>query len=101
MGKKINEFEFIGLPSGDQECFCWEVDIETFMRIKGEDPDVYNYVIKKYEDDKLEPIPIGNMVKLYPDDIFNNEYIFDENEEVIDINYLGKCKIKISFEEIE
>ena len=61
--------EFTGINSGDYECFCWNVDIETFKRIKGEEPDAFNYVeIDRSDIDNYKPI--GNKVKLYPNDIF-------------------------------
>ena len=33
-------FEFKGIPSGDGESFCWDVDKETFIKIKGIEPEV-------------------------------------------------------------
>ncbi len=29
---------FVGVASGDCECFCWEVDKETYTRITGSKP---------------------------------------------------------------
>ena len=29
-------FEFDGIPSGDYEAFCWDVDYDTYVRIKTE-----------------------------------------------------------------
>jgi hypothetical protein len=34
----MQSFEFIGIPSGDGESFCWEVDVETFKNITGVQP---------------------------------------------------------------
>ena len=34
-------FEFIGIPSGDYESFCWDVDKETFKKITGKEPKKY------------------------------------------------------------
>lgn len=34
--------EFKGIPSGDYEGFCWDVDKETFIKIKGEKPNKYD-----------------------------------------------------------
>jgi len=33
----MSEIEFIGKPSGDCECFCWDVDEQTFIEIEGKD----------------------------------------------------------------
>lgn len=33
---------FTGIPSGDMECFCWDVDRETFIRITGQEPDEWD-----------------------------------------------------------
>ena len=30
------KIQFEGVPSGDGECFCWEVDEETYKQIEGE-----------------------------------------------------------------
>jgi hypothetical protein len=32
----MSKFEFVGYPSGDNENFCWDVDKETYIRIKTE-----------------------------------------------------------------
>jgi len=66
--------EFTAINSGDQECFCWNVDIETFKRIKGREPDVFDYVkIDRTDIDNYKPI--GDKIKLYPNDIFKGEKI--------------------------
>lgn len=33
------EITFEGIPSGDHECFCWDVDRETFIRLMGHEPE--------------------------------------------------------------
>lgn len=30
----MSKFEFEGIPSGDYESFCWDVDKETYVEIK-------------------------------------------------------------------
>lgn len=30
---------FTGIPSGDQECWCLLVDVATFRRVQGREPD--------------------------------------------------------------
>jgi len=77
--------EFTAINSGDQECFCWEVNTETFKRIKGKEPDVFDYVkIDRSDIDNYKPI--GDKVRLYPDDIFKSG---------------NKIKIKIELEILE
>ena len=61
--------EFTAINSGDYECFCWDVDIETFKKIKGEEPDEFDYA--EIDDSDFDNIkPIGDKVRLYPNDIF-------------------------------
>ena len=78
--------EFTAINSGDFECFCWEVDIETFKKIKGKEPEIHDYV-EKDTSDMWNYKPIGNKVRLYPDDIFGN----------VD----SKIKVKIEIETLE
>lgn len=40
--KKSVEIQFVGIPAGDYECFCWSVDKETFTRITGREPDEFD-----------------------------------------------------------
>ena len=83
MKTKIIEFE--GINSGDYECFCWEVDIETFKRIKGKEPDIFDY--SEIDDSDFDNYkPIGDKVRLYPDDIFSKD---------------SKVKVKIEIETLE
>ncbi len=65
--------EFIGTPSGDGESFCFDVDEENFIKVKGELPNEYD-----------ECYQGANLFRIYPDYFFG----FDE----------PKCKIKISIE---
>ena len=77
--------EFTGINSGDYECFCWDIDIETFKRIKGEEPDVFNYIeIDRSDIDNYKPI--SDKVRLYPNDIFERD---------------RRIKIKIEIETLE
>jgi len=32
---------FEGIPSGDCECFCWDVTLETYKAVTGEEPEEY------------------------------------------------------------
>ena len=66
----INEVEFRGCCSGDGESFCWEVDKETYLKIKGvSEVDPYDSIITGL-DDELNPIAKSNRFRIYPDDIF-------------------------------
>ena len=60
--KEVKRVEFEGIPSGDYECFCWAVDRETYVRIKGEEP---------REFDENTPFYPG-LFKLYPSDLFDD-----------------------------
>ena len=51
--------EFVGVESGDHECFCWNVDADTFRRLTGDDPT---------PDDAARFGPKG-LYRLYPDDL--------------------------------
>ena len=66
-------FEFIGIPSGDYESFCWDVDKETFTKITGKEPKKY---YKSYFNEGL--------YRIYP----NKFYGFDK----------PKCKMIINIE---
>jgi hypothetical protein len=46
-----------GIPSGDCECFCWEVTLEEYEKVTGGKPD-----------DEWEKLQNG-LYRLYPDDI--------------------------------
>jgi len=35
-------FKFEGVPSGDYQSFCWDVDKETFINIKCKEPNEYD-----------------------------------------------------------
>lgn len=59
----IKDIEFEATCSGDGECFCWEVDKETYIKIKG-------------WDDELSPYDMitENLFRIYPNDIFGFSY---------------------------
>lgn len=56
-----NTKELIGYKSGDNECFCWDVSKEVFIKLTGEDPEVYERLYKS--------IFHKNSYKVYPQDI--------------------------------
>ena len=69
-------YEFDGIPSGDGESFCWDVNKETYISIKGEQPNKFD----KSESHK-------GLYRIYPNDFYG----FDR----------PKCRIKISIEIIK
>ena len=79
--------KFIGKLSGDNECFCWEVDAKTFKNITGKELTEFDYVNIVYDNgDYTKPIPVGNEVRLYPNDVFG----LDDSDSV----YEFEIKIK-------
>lgn len=91
MSKK---YEFIGLPAGDGESFCWHVTPDVFKQITGEEPIGWDYVEKEYEWDNENNLiftKLSELVYLYPDSLFRKENFFER---------YGNCKIIIEIEEI-
>jgi hypothetical protein len=35
---EVTQVEFVGIPSGDHESFCWDVTPEVYARVTGEEP---------------------------------------------------------------
>ncbi len=52
---------FVGVPGGDCECFCWEVDKETYTRITGSKPTRHDRCDK-------------GRYRLYPNDILGDSF---------------------------
>jgi hypothetical protein len=65
------DIEFIGICTGDGECFCWEVDKATYIKIKGWDKEkaIFNCVDVNFQLD-YEDMKESNRFRIYPDDIF-------------------------------
>lgn len=55
-------FEFEGEPDGDGECFCWNVDRETFVKIVGREPTKWDTLFT-YDTDEVSGY------RLYPSDL--------------------------------
>ena len=68
---------FKGIKSGDYESFCFDVDKETFIKIKGEEPNKFD---KSYFNE--------GKYRLYMEDIFRTlmPNLKDGEEVEIDIN---------------
>lgn len=64
MKDNTKSITFIGTPSGDGECFCWEVSQETFKEITGEKPDKYDSILHNHT-------PDSKRAWLYPDQIID------------------------------
>ena len=69
----MEKFEFIGSPSGDGEQFCWDVDFDTFVRIKEEVPTKNDRAINFDPSDEND-LYFDNLYRIYPDDLFHNHY---------------------------
>ena len=54
--------EFIGTPSGDHECFCFDVNKKTFIQIVGKNPDKYDR--SKFNKGKF---------RIYPQQLFGSD----------------------------
>lgn len=55
-------FEFKGIPSGDYESFCWDVEKYIFIKIKGQNPDNFD-----------ESYFNKGLYRLYPDDFYRDK----------------------------
>lgn len=73
---KNGTYEFEGIPSGDCESFCWDVNKETYVKIKNKQPDRFD----KSKSNK-------GLYRIYPDDFYG----FDK----------PNCKMKINIEVIK
>lgn len=81
------EFEFVGINSGDGECFCFEVDKETFIKITGREPENLDYADGEWNDSDLDFVPYeDSLIRLYP------YFLFGE--------FGKKVKVKLVVEEI-
>ena len=82
----IKEIEFNAICSGDGECFCWEVDKETYIKIKGWDNAFSPYDCVKLDfTEDMKPIMKSDRFRIYPDDIFG--YTDEGNEKKIYIKW--------------
>jgi hypothetical protein len=73
MNRKIG---FVGILSGDHESFCWDVDRETFILIKDEEPTDYDKSCFN-----------KGLYRIYPDDIFGYQ---DKNRKEFNIEMLDE-----------
>ena len=89
----METFEFVGTSSGDGECFCFSVDIETFIKLYGKAyyeeelryrKECYDEVPSLYESRKEEYLNPTSM-DVYPSKFFKSD---------------KKLKIKIEVEEV-
>ena len=63
-----HRIEFVGQQSGDMECFCFEVDLETYRRLEKREPDYYDMCGRSdpFEPDGWKPDPSA-LYRYYPD----------------------------------
>ena len=66
--------EFIGMASGDCECFCWDVDEATYIRICGERSHAM-----EVEFDKERHGGPRTVWRIYPDDLIAHLGIKGDN----------------------
>lgn len=75
----MSKFEFVGYPSGDYESFCWDVDKETYIKIKTErfkshgmkDEEIEERINDSLEWDKA--VFHEGMFMIYPNDVISKE----------------------------
>ena len=68
MCSKGLEITITGTWSGDNECFCWEVSEEEYIRICGKDS--YDMEMKIQKEMREDGIPTGDIIwRLYPGDL--------------------------------
>jgi hypothetical protein len=102
LNKRI--IEFIGKNTGDGECFCWDVDKENFIKVKGKEPGIFDYepygmvelmdFHKAIKNNDINYVKENGFLRLYPDDVFEE---WDENN----INKKSKIKVKIEIEVLD
>lgn len=73
--------QFIGKPSGDYESFCWDVDLDTYKKIKtehwlklGKNLEWINKTV--LDEDSIESDEScfnDGLYRIYPDDIFEDK----------------------------
>jgi len=63
-----------GIPSGDGECFCFDVTEEEYIRIKGEKyhADEVTYRKEMNDETEREIYSSDSPWRIYPNDIFGN-----------------------------
>lgn len=67
----IPKIEFEAICTGDGESFCWEVDKETYLRIKGWNDELspFDCAIIDF-DENTKVIMKSDKFRIYPNDIF-------------------------------
>jgi len=94
------EIEFIGIPSGDYECFCWDVDAENYKKVVGREPDEFDYDNVDFVGDQII-VRNDSILRLYPDHIFSNKHISEDGSYTEVSKVKSKCRIKIIYEDLE
>ena len=93
----MSKVEFNGVPSGDFECFCWEVDLETYMRITGEEPSKFDKSVDcrgDFPDVDEYGLKNNGGYKLYPDDVLQYCGVDTRHHPCSEYTFVVSCKKK-------
>ncbi len=82
----MKEIEFIGITSGDGECFIFKVDSDTYKKVTGDKPADWDNANMEWDEKLKAYIPVGDLYQLYPENIFGA--------------FGQKLKVKIIFEKM-
>ena len=80
------DFEFTGYRSGDCECFCFDVTLEDFIKIRGEKPAKFD-----------ESAYYKGFYRIYPTDLIMK--LYHTHRDYLDGRGPNKFKISIEIEE--
>jgi len=68
----LKEIEFVGVTSGDGECFMFKVDEDNFKKATGNNPADWDNANQEWDRELKLYVPKGDVFKLYPNDIFGD-----------------------------
>lgn len=66
----MKEIEFVGVTSGDGECFMFDVDENNFEKVTGNKPTDWDNANMEWDKDLKLYVPNGDVYRLYPNEIF-------------------------------
>jgi hypothetical protein len=87
----VESVEFIGKPSGDCECFCWDVSEEVYIQIMGKEEfeREMKYREESYHHNRMEELGSSpEPLRVYPNDLLRLMGI--------DHSYEGNVKVSFS-----
>jgi len=91
----MSKFEFVGYPSGDYESFCWDVDKETYIKIKTE-----RYKLNGWSDQEIEEQFNENSL-VCDKAVFHEEMFMIYPNDIIDNDFKDKQKITVICEKLQ